>query len=202
MLGAAASPAPADTDTPASSAAPKNGADAADAGEDKADKAETEAAKPERLAPEAYELKAPKGTTLDAEARTEFEAIARELKMPQAEAQALVERMAPKLQQRFAAQQAEVVARASSDWTTAVKADKELGGEALPENLAAAARAMKHFGTPELALLLEDSRLGNHPEVVRFMTRAGKAMAEDKFIAGRAPVKAKTTAQVLYPNNA
>lgn len=199
MLGAVANPSAADTGAPAAPSDSKDDApgtqdDGAD--DDKADKTA------ERVAPEAYELKAPEGVTLDAEARTEFEAVARELNMPQAEAQALVERMAPKLQQRFAAQQAEVVARASTEWADAVKADKEIGGEALPENLAAASRALKQLGTPELATLLEDSRLGNHPEVVRFLARAGKAMGEDKFVGGRAPNTAKSVAKTLYPNNA
>jgi hypothetical protein len=154
----------------------------------------------ERAAPEAYELKAPEGVTLDAEARSEFEAVARELNMPQAEAQALVERMAPKLQQRFVAQQAETVARVSAEWAEAAKADKEIGGDALPQNLAAARRAVKQFGSPELSALLEDSRLGNHPEVLRFLARAGRALGEDgTFLAGRAPGhRGATPAQSIY----
>lgn len=201
LLGAdpAANPNPADPATPAADAAPKNG-EAGDAGGDPADKPGD--TKPvERAAPEAYEFKPPEGVTLDAEVLGEFEAVARELNMPQAEAQALVERLSPKIAQRLAAQQTEALATASAEWMRAVQSDKEIGGDTLPANLAAASRALQAFGSPELRSLLEDSRLGNHPEVIRFMVRAGKAMGEDtQFIGGKASGAAsKTLAERLYP---
>ena len=131
-----------------------------------------------------------------------FEAVARELNMPQDEAQALVQRMAPKLQQRFAAQQTELMARASSEWAESAKADKEIGGDALPESMAAAKRALKHLGTPELASLLEDSRLGNHPEVLRFMARAGKALGPDgTFLGGRAATNVNAAQSIYAKSN-
>ena len=137
-----------------------------------------------------------------AEAAAEFEAVARELNMPQDEAQALVQRMAPKLQQRFAAQQTELMARASSEWAESAKADKEIGGDALPESMAAAKRALKHLGTPELASLLEDSRLGNHPEVLRFMARAGKALGPDgTFLGGRAATNVNAAQSIYAKSN-
>ena len=140
--------------------------------------------------------------TLDAEAAAEFEAVARELNMPQDEAQALVQRMAPKLQQRFAAQQTELMARASSEWAESAKTDKEIGGDALPESMAAAKRALKHLGTPELASLLEDSRLGNHPEVLRFMARAGKALGPDgTFLGGRAATNVNAAQSIYAKSN-
>jgi hypothetical protein len=67
---------------------------------------------------------------------------------------------------------------------TSSKTDQEFGGEKLSENLSVAKKALDAFGTPELRKLLDDSGLGNHPEVIRMMYRAGKAISEDRFVGG------------------
>lgn len=166
---------------------------------DKSDEAAS--AKPERAAPEKYEFVAPEGQQTDPALIAEFETIARELKMPQDEAQTLVSRLAPKISERVAQQQAETVERASTEWTNAAMADKEFGGDKLTSNLALGEKALATFGNPELRQLLIDSRLGNHPEVIRFMVRAGKALSEDsRLVTGGRPPSAKDAASTLYPN--
>ena len=42
--------------------------------------------------------------------------------------------------------------------------------------------ALKAFATPELRELLQKSGLGNHPEIIRFMYRAGKAISTDDYV--------------------
>jgi hypothetical protein len=188
--------APTDT-TPASAAAPASDAAAKPAGTDAAaGEAKTEEAKPERAAPEAYEFKAPEGVELNPALLGEFEGLARELNMPQNEAQAIVERMTPKIQARMQAQQIEIMAQARADWLQQIEADAEIGGAAKQASQASAAKALHQFGTPELRALLKDSGLEAHPEVVRFFSRAGKAISEDSFVSGRPPTK--STAQALY----
>lgn len=183
--------------TPASAAAPASDAAAKPAGTDAAaGKAKTEEAKPERAAPEAYEFKAPEGVELNPALLGEFEGLARELNMPQNEAQAIVERMTPKIQARMQAQQIEIMAQARADWLQQIEADAEIGGAAKQASQASAAKALHQFGTPELRALLKDSGLEAHPEVVRFFSRAGKAISEDSFVSGRPPTK--STAQALY----
>jgi hypothetical protein len=61
---------------------------------------------------------------------------------------------------------------------------------------------MDAFGTPQLRELLNESRLGNNPEMIRFMYRAGKAISQDKFVAGgpARPDGARDPAKFLYPN--
>lgn len=182
--------------TPASDAATPQEAPAGDTSDEAA------SAKPERAAPEKYEFRMPEGTTLDSEVLAEFESTARELGMPQEEAQKLMEKLAPKIAARQNQQQAELIDRASSEWTAAATADKEYGGDKLAENLALGEKALTTFGTPALRQLLVDSRFGNHPEVIRFMVRAGKALSEDTFVPGgtKPPAAAKSAANVLYPN--
>lgn len=162
---------------------------------------EAASAKPERAAPEKYEFTLPEGKTANPEIIGEFESIARELKMPQEEAQTLVARLAPKISERVAQQQAEMIERASSEWTASATADKEYGGEKLTENLALGEKALAAFGTPELRQMLVDSRLGNHPEVIRFMVRAGKALSEDsRLVTNSAAPGQLSSAQRMYPN--
>ena len=183
--------------TPASAAAPASDAAAKPAGTDAAaGEAKTEEAKPERAAPEAYEFKAPEGVELNPALLGEFEGLARELNMPQNEAQAIVERMTPKIRARMQAQQIEIMAQARADWLQQIEADAEIGGAAKQASQASAAKALHQFGTPELRVLLKDSGLEAHPEVVRFFSRAGKAISEDSFVSGRPPTK--STAQALY----
>lgn len=183
--------------TPASAAAPASDAAAKPAGTDAAaGEAKTEEAKPERAAPEAYEFKAPEGVELNPALLGEFEGLARELNMPQNEAQAIVERMTPKIQARMQAQQVEIMAQARADWLQQIESDAEIGGAAKQASQASAAKALHQFGTPELRVLLKDSGLEAHPEVVRFFSRAGKAISEDSFVSGRPPTK--STAQALY----
>lgn len=183
--------------TPASAAAPASDAAAKPAGTDAAaGEAKTEEAKPERAAPESYEFKAPEGVELNPALLGEFEGLARELNMPQNEAQAIVERMTPKIQARMQAQQIEIMAQARADWLQQIESDAEIGGAAKQASQASAAKALHQFGTPELRALLKDSGLEAHPEVVRFFSRAGKAISEDSFVSGRPPTK--STAQALY----
>ena len=150
-------------------------------------------------APEKYEsFKAPEGATLDPGVMGQFEEAARELNLPQDAAQKMVDKMAPIM----AARQAEQLQTMRTEWETQSKADKEFGGEQLSANMAHAQKAMAQFATPELKSLLNESGLGNHPELIRFMVRAGKALGEDKIVnsgASNAGNSSRTAAEVLYP---
>ncbi|EDH6553857.1 peptidase, partial [Salmonella enterica subsp. enterica serovar Richmond] len=52
-------------------------------------------------------------------------------------------------------QQAESWQKQTEDWTAAVKADKDIGGDKLASNLGAAQRAIDTFGTKELKEYLD-----------------------------------------------
>lgn len=164
-------------------------------------KADEAAKTAERVVPEKYELTAPEGVTLELESLGEFEGLAKELKLTQEEAQKVTD-IGVRMTQKFAAQQAEAIQTAAAEWAASSSSDKEFGGDKLTENLAVSKKALDAFGTPELRTLLNDSRLGNHPEVIRFMYRAGKAISEDRMVTGGAgPATANTTtAKSLYPN--
>ena len=129
-------------------------------------------------APEKYEFKAPEGREFDAEVVKNFSEVAKDLNLTQEAAQKLLDKMAPIVEQR----QIQQIEQVRSQWADASKNDKEFGGDKLVENLSVAKKALDQFGTPELRTLLNESGLGNHPDVIRFMYRAGKAISEDKYV--------------------
>ncbi len=147
-------------------------------------------------APEKYEFKPVEGVKLSEEVTAKFSQVARELNLSQDAAQKMLSEVAPAI----ARQQQAAIHTLNEQWVNAVKADKEIGGDKLNTNLAIARKARDAFGTDGLRKLLNESRLGNHPEVIRFFVRAGQAISEDKFVAGgsKPPSGGKDAATVLY----
>lgn len=95
-------------------------------------------------------------------------------------------------------------------WTEATKADKELGGDKLPEILANAKLGMDTYGSPELkdlfAMPSEKNPtglgLGSHPEVIRLLHRAGLTAKEDGNLISGDGGKAESDAALrrMYPS--
>lgn len=86
-------------------------------------------------------------------------------------------------------------------WIDSLKADKEIGGVAFDENVTMAKRAVDAFGSEGFKKALNDSGLGNHPELVRTFARIGRSIADDKLVRpGQAPAAKKTPEQVFYPD--
>ncbi|CUZ54034.1 Uncharacterised protein [Serratia marcescens] len=161
---------------------------------EKADKEAAEEAEKDKkpAAPEKYEFTPPEGQELDANALAVFEPIAKELGLSQEQAQKLVD-IYPQIQQ----QQAEAWSKQVADWGEQVKADKEIGGDKFNASVGAAQRALDQFGNPELREYLNASGLGNHPALVRFCAKVGKAMAEDSFVVPNQGGQ-RSAADVLY----
>ena len=132
-------------------------------------------------APDKYEFNAKVADApdeLDPEVLTAFGEVAKELDLPQDSAQKVLDKVAPVIQAR----QAKVVEEVKLEWANDSKSDEEFGGENLNANLEIAKSSLKAFGTDALKDLLQESGLGNHPEVIRFMYRAGKAISEDAYV--------------------
>lgn len=203
--GQEAPPAPAPTtqapqDAPPTAPATLLGQDAPpalDGPEPDAQQADKSADKPAG-APEKYEFQPPEGQQFDDKVLGAYSDAARELNLSQEAAQQMLDRLGPAIRDR----QLERAAEAATHWREQAGADKEFGGVKLTENLAVAARALQQFGTPELKTLLNESGLGNHPEVIRAFYRAGKAISEDRFVGsgGTAP-QSGGDARSFYPNS-
>lgn len=154
-------------------------------------------------APEKYaDFRLPEGVTLTAEEVSDLQGVAKELNLTQEQAQKLADREV-KARQTAEGKLQTQVADTHKAWRTAATADKEYGGEKLAENLGVAKKALDAFGCPELRQMLEASGLGNHPEAIRFFVRVGKAVSEDKLVAGRPSGGAgdQRDARSFYPNS-
>lgn len=167
---------------------------------------DTKDAKPQG-APEKYELTPPEGVTLDPAMLEKFEPLARELNLSNEDANKLLP-LATELLQNQQKAQAEAWSKQIADWGEAVKADKVLGGENLPQTLKSAGRFMDWLGMDDLRALLNVASpenpnglgIGNHPVLVAAFAKAGKAMAEDGFIpASRESSGKKDLAHQMYP---
>ncbi|MEX6002051.1 peptidase [Providencia vermicola] len=145
-------------------------------------------------APEKYEFTAGEGQELDKEAVAAFEPIARELGLSNEQAQKIVDVYGSTIMPQIAKQQEAAWQKQVTEWAETVKADKELGSV---ESIGNAQKAMDQFGTPELKQYLNDSGLGNHPELFRIFSRIGKAMSEDGFVSGSSE-NARSAADVLF----
>lgn len=137
-----------------------------------------DAEKAEDGAPETYEFKAPEGKNFDNEIIKTYSEVARELNLSQKSAQRMLDQLGPKIAERQLAS----LDSLKQSWIDSSKTDKEFGGESMQTNLSVAKKALDAFGTPELRNVLNESGLGNHPEIIRFFYRAGKSISEDGYV--------------------
>lgn len=151
--------------------------------------------------PESYsDFTMPEGLALDADVGNDLKAFAKEKGLSQAEAQKLADMGAAAVQKTQAAYQAQLE-KMQAQWVSDSRADKEFGGDRLSENLAVAKRALDSFGSPELAKLLDESGLGNHPEIIRYNFRVAQAISEDRLVPGSTKPASAADARSFYPNS-
>lgn len=175
----------------------------APAGEDQTaeDKPADEGSEQKAEVPETYEFKFAEGLEVDASTLGELSDVAKELGLTQEQAQKIAD-LGAKQSERWVEAQQKVLADAETQWIESVRTDKEIGGDKLDENVAVAVKALDKFGTPELKAFLKESRLGNHPEMIRLAYRVGKAIADDSVVPGGRSTNLNTSdAQLFYPNS-
>lgn len=165
--------------------------------------AEAPAEAPGQPAPAAEytDFAVPDGMEMDAEVLTNFKGIAKELGIPQEAAQKLIDLQASLETKRSAAAE-QAQAEQAQQWAAQIKADKELGGENYSKTVETAVKAIEQYGSPELRSLLNETGIGNHPELVKFCHRIGKALSEDGLVmGGTQSTSRKSDAEVFYGAN-
>jgi hypothetical protein len=164
-------------------------------------KAAAEAKRKEQFgAPEKYEFTPPKDSKpLKPELVEKLQAFAKERDLSQASAQALYD-LGNETVQAVLGEVAAQIELTKNDWAVRAKADKEFGGDQIDANLAVARKAME-LGTPELKTLLNDTGLGDHPEIIRWMYRVGKTIKQDEHVSGERRTTTERSAQAFYPNS-
>lgn len=152
-------------------------------------------------APESYvDFEMPEGMTVNTEMLEAFTPAFKELGLTQDQAQQLVTIEAGLVQAQQQAQY-DAFTQQIEEWGTTAKNDQEYGGDKFEESVGFAQKAVNELGTPELKEALESSGMGNHPEMIRLMTRIGRMMGEDTLGGGQGVADKKDHASVLYPDN-
>lgn len=153
---------------------------------------ETEAAG----APEEYgTFDLPDDFDMNQDTLAEYHTFAKENNLTQEQAQRGVDMVAQMKQaemQQWVEQQ--------KSWVEDAKADAEFGNDKFDESIAVAVKARDSFGTSEFNEMLDSSGLGNHPEMIRFLHRVGKAISENSVIVGGTTTSQLTREAVLYPS--
>lgn len=171
---------------------------------DKAGEDGNKAADPE------YKFTFGEGREVDESTLQEFTDVVKGLGLKPEDAQKIAD-FGPKIVDRMAAKQIEVVQATQAAWAESARNDKEFGGDKLNKNLATAKKALDAVASPELKKLLggfdpeknpTGTGLGNHPEVIRLFLHVGKALSEDSIVRGgqQGGSEQKTAAEIMYPN--
>ena len=147
-------------------------------------------------APETYEVfELPENFDMNEETLGEYHTFAKENNLTQEQAQRGVDMVAQMKQ----AEMNQWVEQQKS-WVEQAKADTEYGNDKFDESISVAVKARDNFGTSEFNEMLDSSGLGNHPEMIRFLHRVGKAISEDSVVVGGTTTSQLTREAVLYPS--
>jgi len=124
---------------------------------------------------------------------------AKDNELSQEQAQAFLEREDSILKGMADYQQSELE-KQSTEWLNSAKTDEEIGGKNFDGNVEAAYQALEEFGNDEFRQLLDQTQLGNHPEVIRAFAKIGKMIQDDNFVKpGQEPVKEPSLVDIFYP---
>lgn len=136
--------------------------------------------------PDTYEAyKLPEGVQVDEALLGEFNTVAKELGLTQAQAQKLVDLQAKTAAagESGRAEFLEQALKAQSDkWVNEIKSDPELGGAKFDATVSTAVKAISAFFGDDFRQLLNDSGIGNNPALIRGMHKIGLAISEDKLV--------------------
>lgn len=149
--------------------------------------------------PAEFKFNAPEGVKFDDAFVTEFTGLAKELKLDQAAGDKAVAFSAKAIAQRDA-QIVKAIEAEHAKWKDLAKADKEYGGEQLDANLGVAVRGRDAYASEGLKKLLNESGLGQHPEVIRLFWKLGQTVKEDAAVPGQQS-GTQPTKTFSYPNS-
>lgn len=145
-------------------------------------------------APEKYDIKLPEaaaGMEFDQEAFSAVEPILRGLNLSNDAAQALVGAYAgkvlPLLEKRAGERWDATGADMRKGWEADARSDPEIGGAKFDETKSLARATFVRFGVKSdgpFLKLLEESGLGNHPDMLRFVANVGRLTGEASVDAG------------------
>lgn len=142
----------------------------------------------------------PEGVEVDEAFRDEALAVFnnRELS-PKEQMQALVD-----LQLKAAQSASETISKTWEDtqtqWRDEVKADKEIGGDKLPEVLGRVGRLIDEYGTVEVKQAFDLTGAGNNVHVIRMLDKVAQKLTEGGPVSGTPATTNESVAKSLFPS--
>jgi hypothetical protein len=172
-----------------------------------------------------YDLTIPDGFEMNDEGVASFKEFAKELDLNPEQTQKMLDRHLTGVSSALG-NTTEQVDALHNEWAKESMNDKEFGGSGLEENIVAAKKAMNSFSSPavdkdgkaivhtdgnmkgqqmtKVEVLLSQTGMGKHPEMIRVFHRVAQAVSQDHFVKGdMKPVEAKKPPEkVMYPGMA
>jgi len=149
-------------------------------------------------APEKYELSLPEHSPLDEAVLERTAGYAKKQGLSNEQAQELVNRENQAVVDHVERMKGQLNDQVKV-WEADVKADKEIGGDAFNKTVEMAKRVVNRHGSEAFKTALNETGLGSHPELIRFLKSVGESMTEDTFVHPGASVgKTRSPAEVLY----
>lgn len=159
-------------------------------------------------APDAYELAAPEGFTITPEAKELAEPVFRDLNLSNDQANKLMPvaaKFADQIKTGIEQQMLQAVTAQRKAWLDDAKADADIGGGKWDESMVAAGKALDAAGYPagsNFRNFLNETGLGNHPDMIKWAVSVGRLVSEDGFERGDAASKVSIpTEKRMYPND-
>lgn len=142
----------------------------------------------------------PEGVDYDDKGAQEFGALAKEFGLNQTQAQKLVD-----LHVRHWLGYQEQALQQQEKWRNETMNHPELGGQKFKSSLSDAMRFIDAFGGDKLRAVLNETGVGNHPEIFAAFARAGRMLGEDIMVSGSPSGSKKTgsyadLARSMYPD--
>jgi len=167
-------------------------------GDDSKEQPKTDDKKSEEVktgAPEKYaDFVLPEGQSVNKELLEKALPLFKELGLSQENAQKLVA-----LQAESAKSYAETTLANFNEQIKTWKDDStKMFGAKANEEFGIAAQAINRFGTPELKAVLNETGLGNHPELVKFFNQVGHAIKEENPVDGKRVEEKRSDADLFY----
>lgn len=158
--------------------------------------------------PEEYDysaVKMPENMTLDKDMLGEFNALAKDQKMTQEQANKCIDlavRLVEKQSKGIAAQYQQIQQAKIASYQQALNTDKEIAGAGkanMDEYIDTAQVGYEKFVNQDLQNVFRETGLNYHPEVVKLFHKLGKLCEEDKLPNVSTPAgKEKSAAEILY----
>lgn len=146
-------------------------------------------------------LKTPEGVEVNEEHLNAFTSEVKELGLDNTQAQKLMDLHFKFHQETLTAQQ-DAWAEINENWVKEAKEDKEIGGKKFDTTVDQAKQAINKFGSDKFKEALNLTGLGNHPEMIRFLSNVAKGFGEDKMVTGDASNSGpRDPADILFPNH-